>query len=112
MKNSQEDELESDRVGFRYAVNSGYDKKYVGDFYEKLAVMEKEARKGQNSFMAKLSDAMSSHPPSEARIKQAGEMESLMKNNGSIGATDEFLRMKKIAQEIVARSKPASKASR
>lgn len=108
MKNSQEDELESDRVGFRYAVKTGYDKKYVGDFYSKLAVMDKEAKKGQNSFMASLSDAMSSHPPSKARVKQAKEFQSLIKENGTIGSTEEFVRMKKIAQELMAKNKPAS----
>jgi len=109
MKNSQEDELESDRVGFRYAANSNYDKKYVGDFYEKLAAMEKESKKGQNSFMTSLSDAMSSHPPSKARVKQAQEMENLITNKGTIGATEEFWRMKKIAQEIVAKNKAQTK---
>ncbi len=109
MKNSQEDELESDRVGFRYAANSNYDKKYVGDFYEKLAAMEKESKKGQNAFMTSLSDAMSSHPPSKARVKQAQEMEALITNKGSIGTTEEFLRMKKIAQEIVEKNKAQPK---
>jgi predicted Zn-dependent protease len=101
MKNSQEDELESDRVGFRYAVKTNYDKQYVGDFYEKLMAMEKQSKKGQNALMSSFGDAMSSHPPSKARVKQAQEMQSLIKENGSIGSTAEFQRMKKIAQEIV-----------
>lgn len=112
MKNSQEDELESDRVGFRYAVKAGYDKNNVGDFYRKLLAMEKEAKKGQNGFMAKLADAMSSHPPSDARVKQAEEMKSLIKENGTITTTEEFQRMKKIAQEIVARQKAAATSAR
>ena len=105
MKNSQEDELESDRVGFRYAAKTGYDKHKVGDFYQKLAAMEKESKKGQNAAMGFLSDAMSSHPNSEKRVSQAKEMENLIKENGSIGVTEEFKRMKKIAQEIVASHK-------
>jgi predicted Zn-dependent protease len=109
MKNSQEDELESDRVGFKYAVNTGYDKKYVGDFYAKLAAMEKESKKGQNAFMSKLSDAMSSHPPSGARVAQSNELKGSIKNNGTIGSTEEFQRMKRIAQDIVAKSKQASR---
>ena len=109
MKNSQEDELESDRVGFRYAVNTGYDKFKVGDFYQKLAAMEKEAKKGQNAAMGFLSDAMSSHPASDKRVAQAKEMQSVIKENGHITVTDEFLRMKKIAQEIVASKKKAAK---
>jgi predicted Zn-dependent protease len=110
MKNSQEDELESDRVGFRYAVNTGYDKKYVGDFYTKLANLEKEAKKGQNAFMGRVSDAMSSHPPSKARVAQAKELQTSIKENGTIGSTEEFVRMKKIAQEIVARAKSSNAA--
>lgn len=106
MKNSQEDELESDRVGFRYAVKTGYDKYKVGDFYEKLAMMEKESKKGQNALMAFASDAMSSHPASDKRVQQAKEMQGVIKENGSITVTEEFKRMKKIAQEIVAAKKP------
>lgn len=109
MKNSQEDELESDRVGFRYAVNTGYDKYKVGDFYQKLAAMEKASKKGQNAAMAFLSDAMSSHPASDKRVAQAKEMQQVIKGNGNITVTDEFLRMKKIAKEIVESKKKSAK---
>lgn len=105
MQNSQEDELESDRVGFRYAVKSGYDKYKVGDFYQKLAAMEKQAKKGQNAAMGFLSDAMASHPNSDKRVSQATEMQTVIKDNGSIAVTEEFKRMKKIAQDIVASHK-------
>lgn len=108
MKNSQEDELESDRVGFRYAVKAGYDKNHVGDFYQKLLAMEEKSKKGQNAFMGRLQDAMSSHPPSRERVKQAEEMKSVIKENGTVSSTEEFKRMKKIAQDIMARQKPAS----
>lgn len=108
MKNSQEDELESDRVGFRYAVKAGYDKNKVGDFYKKLLAMEKAAKKNQgNSFLGKIADAMASHPPSDTRVKQAEEMKGLIKTSGGITSTAEFQRMRKIAQDIVARQKPA-----
>jgi predicted Zn-dependent protease len=107
MKNSQEDELESDRVGFRYAVKAGYDKKYVGDFYTKLLALEKQSKKNQNAMMSSLADAMSSHPPSNSRVEQAEEMKQIIKDNGNLSTTDEFLKMKKIAQSIVnSHSKP------
>lgn len=109
MKNSQEDELESDRVGFRYAVKAGYNKNNVGDFYQKLAAMEQASKKGQNALMASLQDAMSSHPPSKARVSQAQEMKTVIKEDGQITTTNEFFRMKKIAQEIVASKKAAPK---
>jgi predicted Zn-dependent protease len=101
MKNSQEDELESDRVGFRYAVNTNYDKNNVGDFYQKLFTLEQQSKKNQNGLMSSLSDAMSSHPPSKDRIRQAEEMKELIKVNGKTTTTSEFFRMKKLAQELV-----------
>lgn len=105
MKNSQEDELESDRVGFRYAVKSGYDKKYVGDFYEKLLAMEQEAKRNQNALMGAITDAMSSHPPSQERVTQAKEMEQKISIEGGKVSSPEFPSMKKIAQQLVNQSK-------
>lgn len=109
MKNSQEDELESDRVGFRYATNAGYDKDKVGDFYSKLLAMEQESKKGQNAAMNWLSDAMSSHPPSKERVTQATEMRSVIKTSGGTTTTAEFFKMKKIAMELVEKHKSAKK---
>lgn len=103
MKNSQEDELESDRVGFRYATNAGYDKEKVGDFYKKLLAMEKNAKKGQNAAMSWLSDAMASHPSSDKRVTQAEEMKSIIKTQGGVTTTSDFFKMKKVAQEMVER---------
>lgn len=105
MKNSQEDELESDRVGFRYAANAGYDKENVGDFYVKLAAMEKEAKKGQNAVVGWLGDAMASHPSSDKRVAQAEEMKGLIKTSGGTTTTAEFQQMRKLAQQIVERAK-------
>ncbi|MFP5386299.1 MAG: M48 family metalloprotease [Bacteriovoracia bacterium] len=105
MKNSQEDELESDRVGFRYATNAGYDKEKVGDFYSKLAAMEKQAKKGQNSALVWLGDAMASHPSSDSRVSQAREMRGLIQTTGGTTVTPEFLRMKRVAQEMVSKHK-------
>jgi len=105
MKNSQEDELESDRVGFRYATNAGYDKEKVGDFYKKLQLMEKQAKKGQNAAMLWLSDAMASHPSSDLRVSQAEEMRTLIKKDGGVTVTSEFTQMKKIARDMVAKHK-------
>lgn len=105
MKNSQEDELESDRVGFRYASNAGYDKNNVGDFYVKLAAMEKEAKKGQNAVVGWLGDAMASHPSSDKRVAQAEEMKGLIKTTGGTTTTTEFVRMRKLAQQIVEKAK-------
>lgn len=109
MKNSQEDELESDRVGFRYATNAGYDKDKVGDFYRKLLAMEKESKKNQNAALGWISDAMASHPPSNSRVEQAEEMKGIIKTSGGVSVTPEFLQMKKLAQQIVERNKNKQK---
>jgi predicted Zn-dependent protease len=101
LKNSQEDELESDRVGFRYATNAGYDKENVGDFYQKLLAMEKEGKKGQNGAMTWFSDAMSSHPASGKRVRQAQEMKQVIKTEGGVTTSPEFFKMKQVAQELV-----------
>ena len=101
MKNSQEDELESDRVGFRYATNAGYDKEKVGDFYKKLLAMEKQGKKGQNAAMNWLSDAVASHPSSALRVSQADEMKQIIPTSGGITVTPEFLKIKSIAQRMV-----------
>ncbi len=101
MKNSQEDELESDRVGFRYATNAGYDKEKVGDFYKKLMAMEQESKKGQNGALSWISDAMASHPSSDQRVSQAAEMRNLIKTTGGVTVTPDFLQIKRLAQELV-----------
>jgi predicted Zn-dependent protease len=101
MKNSQEDELESDRVGFRYATNAGYDREKVGDFYKKLQAMEKNAKKGQNAAMNWLSDAMASHPSSDQRVSQAEEMKSANKTTGGVTVTNDFIKMRKVAQKML-----------
>ena len=74
MANSREDEMEADRIGFKLAVGAGYDKDKVGKFYERLLQMEKNAQKGGGTITKSLADAMSTHPPSEERVKQMNEM--------------------------------------
>ena len=72
--NSREDEMEADRIGFRLAVNAGYDKDKIGDFYEKLLQVEKKGGSANDPIMKKLSDALSTHPPSEERVAQMEEL--------------------------------------
>ncbi len=74
MANSREDEMEADRIGFKLAVGAGYNKDHVGKFYEKLLQMEKKAKAGGNPLTQSLSDALSTHPPSEERLKQLNEL--------------------------------------
>jgi predicted Zn-dependent protease len=103
MANSREDEMEADRIGFRVAVKAGYDKDEVGTFYAKLLEMEKKHKKNQeNKLMASLADAMSTHPPSEERVKQMLQLaQSVSANTSAIKSTTEFERMKKIAAQSV-----------
>ena len=98
MANSREDELEADRIGFKLAVGAGYDKDQVGKFYEKLLQMEKKAQKDGGTIMKSLADAMSTHPPSEERLKQMNEMAAnapAVKN--PIVSSADYGRMKQVA---------------
>lgn len=95
--NSREDEMEADRIGFRYAVTAGYDKDQVGKFYEKLLETEKKANKGGGSVIKSLSDAMSTHPPGEERVKQMNELAAKSPERKAITNTADFNRAKQIA---------------
>lgn len=98
MANSREDEMEADRIGFKLAVGAGYDKDKVGKFYEKLLQMEKNTRKGEGTIMKNLADAISTHPPSEERVKQMNEMAANMPaiKNPVISSPD-YNRVKQVA---------------
>ena len=102
MANSREDEMEADRVGFRTSVQAGYNKDYVGKFYEKLNRMEKQAKKSQNGMLASLSDAMSTHPPSDARVKQMKELSRKQPPiNGSTITTRSFGEAQSIVRRLM-----------
>ncbi len=100
MANSREDEMEADRIGFRTTVAAGYDKDHVGTFYAKLLEMEKQAKasKGGNAFLASLTDAMSTHPPSAERVKQMQQMAGeTPARPGAVVSSTRFEQMKKVA---------------
>ena len=98
--NSREDEMEADRIGFRYAVEAGYDKDQVGNFYEKLFQMEKNANKSGGSITKSLSDAMSTHPPSEERVRQMKELAAKSPATKSITNTPDFNKAKRLAAKL------------
>jgi len=98
--NSREDEMEADRIGFRLAVNSGYDKDKVGDFYKKLLQIEKKGGGQNDPLTRKLADALSTHPPSEERVRQMEELAAarpVVKN--AVVDSPQFRKAKKIAAE-------------
>jgi predicted Zn-dependent protease len=98
MANSREDELEADRIGFKLAVGAGYDKDKVGKFYEKLLQMEKNTQKGGGTIMKNLADAISTHPPSEERVKQMNEMAANMPPiQNPLISSPEYGRVKQVA---------------
>jgi beta-barrel assembly-enhancing protease len=74
MANSREDEMEADRIGFRTSLQAGYDKDHIGRFYNRLLEMERQYQQNQNSLLAPLTDAMSTHPPSRERVLQMEQM--------------------------------------
>jgi predicted Zn-dependent protease len=98
LANSREDEMEADRIGFRLAVGAGYDKGQVGKFYEKLLQMEKNAQQGGGGITKSLADALSTHPPSDERVKQMNEMAAQSPTRpGAIVTTPEFARARQVA---------------
>lgn len=101
MANSREDEMEADRIGFRTAVNSGYDKDHVGQFYAKLLQMEKSRSGGSgDALTSKIQDALSTHPPSQERVSQMNQMAAeQQKKANSIVSTVEFDRVRKLASQ-------------
>lgn len=106
MANSREDEMEADRIGFRTALNAGYDKDQVGLFYEKLLVMEQKAKANQDKIMASLADAMSTHPPSKERVQQMKQMAAENRNTAKvIRSSKDFDKMKAICLEIAKKKK-------
>ncbi|MCB1192788.1 MAG: M48 family metalloprotease [Leptospiraceae bacterium] len=100
MANSREDEMEADRIGFRTSVGANFSKDKVGDFYEKLLEMEKQSKGNSNEIVARISDAMSTHPPSKERVEQMKQLaaESPQKSN-AIVSSNEFDRIKRMAVE-------------
>lgn len=109
MANSREDEMEADRIGFRTSVAAGYDKDHVGLFYAKLLKME-QSRGQQNAVLQKVTDAMSTHPPSKERVAQMNQMAAQQaKTANMIVSTKQFDEMKKLATQI-ADSKPKKPA--
>lgn len=95
MANSREDEMEADRIAFRTAVKAGYHKDHLGTFYSKLLAMEQQHKGSKNaSILGPLTDALSTHPPSESRIQQMREMASSdSQSNGKI-TSNEFNALK------------------
>jgi predicted Zn-dependent protease len=100
MANSREDEMEADRVGFKTSLAAGYDKNHVGTFYQKLLEMEKNNKGKQNAMMTSLSDALSTHPPSQERVNQMQEMSAQSTSpKGAVVSTTQFEKIKKLIEK-------------
>ncbi len=94
MANSREDEMEADRIGFKTSVAAGYSKDHVGNFYEKLLMMEQNSKSSKGPVQS-FTDALSTHPPSTSRVAQ---MKTMAKEASGLGrgtvSTKTFERMK------------------
>ncbi|MGE0634702.1 MAG: M48 family metalloprotease [Pseudobdellovibrionaceae bacterium] len=99
MANSREDEMEADRVGFKTSVAAGYNPQYVGQFYNKLQKMEENSKGGGGGMLSKLSDAMSTHPPSKERVQQMNQMVAQAPVKGETSSTA-FDRVRKLCAQI------------
>lgn len=101
MANSREDEMEADRIGFRTAVQAGYNPQKVGDFYNKLQRMEAERKSSGSELLAPLADVLSTHPPSAERVQQMAELtRSSTITSRSVTSTTAFDKIRKRAAEI------------
>ena len=99
MQNSQEDEFEADRVGFRTSVKAGYHKDHVGQFYSKLLEMEEQSSQKQGGISAFLADALSTHPPSRERVAQMNQLVSAQPlGDATKVSSPQFAAMKKKAR--------------
>lgn len=96
MANSREDEMEADRIGFKTSLKAGYHKDHIGLFYSKLLTMEQQYKKNQNSLLAPLADAMSTHPPSQQRVNQMNAMASSTSAGGTKVTSRSFEKLKKL----------------
>ncbi len=96
MANSREDEMEADRIGFKTSLKAGYHKDHIGRFYSKLLAMEQQYKKNQNSLLAPLADAMSTHPPSKERVNQMNAMANSSSGIGSKVSSKSFDKLKKM----------------
>ena len=86
MQNSQEDELEADRIGFRTSFKAGYHPQHIGKFYEKLYAMEVARKKQQGAapgVLASFQDALSTHPPTQQRVQQMQAMTQEVGNSSN-----------------------------
>lgn len=99
LANSREDELEADRIGFRAAVQAGYQPVNVGDFYAKIHRLEKQSKAGGTPLLSSINDALSTHPPSDERVAQMSELANKSpKNSRAVRSTRDFEKAKKKVQ--------------
>lgn len=94
MAHGREDEMEADRIGYKVAVRSGFHKDYAGRFYWRLKEMEDRNKDNRQDVLAPLTDALSTHPPSDQRISQIREMISSTQGVGQIISTRFYERAK------------------
>lgn len=100
MANSREDEMEADRIGFRTAVKMGYDKDKVGLFYEKLLKMEQQRKGKTDPIMTAITDALSTHPPSQERVTQMRQLAAEEKRTlRMIESTRDYDKVKTVVQK-------------
>jgi len=95
MANSREDEMEADRIGFKTALNAGYDKNQIGLFYNKLLKMEQSRQRG-NKITSTFADALSTHPPSVERVRQMKSMAMSSPVGRGVRSTQDFTKLKKL----------------
>lgn len=97
MAHGREDEMEADRIGFKTSMNANYHPQYIGKFYEKLLNIEKKHKgKSQNKLTSLFADALSTHPPTDQRVRQMNSLEREFSGKAGTISTNSFKKMQSI----------------
>lgn len=76
LANSQENELEADRTGFRVSQQAGYSVDHIGDFYRRQQKIWDKHQAQKTTVENSLLDSLSTHPPSLVRVQQMDKLVS------------------------------------
>jgi predicted Zn-dependent protease len=101
MANSQENELEADRMGFHLSQKAGFSAEHVGDFYRRLNQIWQDSQNKKTLIQAALFDNLSTHPPSIARVQQMDHLIAQVPNprKGYV-TSQEFEMARKLAASL------------
>lgn len=75
LRQSQENELIADQLGFEITQRAGFDPKRVSEFYSKIEKIKNKKEEKSKTSLDSLVNALSTHPSTEKRIAQIQSLE-------------------------------------